>query len=622
MAKKAAKRKPTLKTRKYSAPSYIIDALEALRPPEEITVSEWAEKYRILDSKSSARPGPWRNSTTPYLKGIMDELNNYETEEIIFVKPTQVGGTEAIFNMLGYIIEEDPAPAMIVYPTDELAKSISRNRIVPMIQNCPSLAKRYRELESSKLELQFDDMYLTLVGSNSPSGLASKPEKYLFMDETDKYPGASKKEADPVSLAKERTKTFHNRKIVMASTPTLKSNHIWEAKESADIEKHYFMPCPHCGKMIEFKFSNLRVPDDEGMSYVDRAEYAKYVCQECGCVINDQQKHTMLQQGEWQVVEHKTQFARKVVFWLNTLYSPFVRFADVAKEFLLSKKDSERFQNFVNSWLAEPWEDTNLKTNADLVMERQTELPEMVVPEWAKLLTGGVDVQETSLYLTVRAFGNHITSQNIYHQQVMSFADVERIMNLPFKKENGEEMLVALCLIDSGYNTDATYDFCANNAEWAIPVKGSSNPMLSHYKISRINKVTSVANGMDLVIVDSGKYKDMIAGRMRKKNGMGSWMVHDNCDREYAEQVTAEHKVNVKTNNGRVKQEWRLKSSHADNHFLDTEVYAFAAADIKGVRSLHLMDEVEEPQNEEMPEVNHTNEESWIRANEGWLNNG
>lgn len=618
---KAAKRKPTLKTRKYNSPGYIIDSLEALRPPEEITVSEWAEKYRVLDTKSSARPGPWRNSTTPYLKGIMDELNNYETEEIIFVKPTQVGGTEAIFNMLGYIIEEDPSPAMIVYPTDELAKSISKNRIMPMIQNCPTLNKRYHENDSSNLELQFDDMYLTLVGSNSPSGLASKPEKYLFMDETDKYPGASKKEADPVSLAKERTKTFHNRKIVLASTPTLKSNHIWEAKENADIEKHYFMPCPHCGKMIEFKFSNLRFPDDEGMSYVDRAEYAKYVCQECGCVINDRQKHTMLQQGEWQIVEHKTQFARKVVFWLNTLYSPFVRFADVAKEFLLSKKDSERFQNFVNSWLAEPWEDTNLKTNADLVMERQTDLPEMVVPEWAKLLTGGVDVQETSLYLTIRAFGNHITSQNIYHQQVMSFADVERIMNTPFKKENGEVMVVELCLIDSGYNTDATYDFCANNSEWAVPVKGSSNPMLSHYKLSKINKITSVANGMDLVIVDGGKYKDMIAGRMRKKNGVGSWMVYNGCDREYAEQVTAEHKVNVKTNNGRVKQEWKLKSSHADNHYLDSEVYALAAADIRGVRSLHLLEEVEEPQ-DETPEINRTPEESWIQVNEGWLNNG
>lgn len=614
-----AKRRPTLKTRKFSAPDYIIRAMDALTPPEDITVSEWAEKYRQLDAKTTARPGPWKNSSTPYLKGLMDEFNNYETEEIIFVKPTQVGGTEAILNMIGYVIDEDPSPAMVVYPTDELAKSISKNRVEPMILNSPTLKKHYHENDSSVLELQFDDMYLSLVGSNSPSGLASKPIKYLFLDETDKYPGASKKEADPVSLAKERTKTFHNKKIVLASTPTLRNNHIWEAKENADIEKHYLMPCPHCGKNIEFKFANLRFPDDESMSYADRAERARYVCQECGAIITDSQKYIMLQQGSWEVIERKTQFARKVVFWLNTLYSPFVRFADIAKEFLMSKDDSEALQNFVNSWLAEPWEDTKLKTNADLVLERQTDIPELVVPDWAKCLCGGVDVQENCMYLSVRAFGNHITSQNIYHKQVFTFREVEMIMNTPFQKQNGEKMIVALCLIDSGYNADATYDFCADNSDWALPVKGSSNSMMSHYKISKVNKSDSRAYGMQLVILDTGKYKDMIASRMRRENGIGSWMVYKGCDREYAEQVTAEHKVNVKTNNGKTKQEWHLKTSHADNHYLDTEVYCLAAADIIGIRSAHLTDEaVDEKTHSIKSENQESKEENWINLNESW----
>lgn len=615
-----AKRRPTLKTRKFTAPDYIIRAMSALIPPENITVSEWAEKYRQLDAKTTARPGPWRNSSTPYLKGLMDEFNNYKTEEIVFVKPTQVGGTEAILNMIGFVIDEDPSPAMVVYPTDELAKSISKNRIEPMLLNSPTLKEKYHENDSSVLEMQFDDMYLSLVGSNSPSGLASKPIKYLFLDETDKYPGASKKEADPVSLAKERTKTFHNRKIVLASTPTLKNNHIWEAKENADIEKHYLMPCPHCGRKIEFKFSNLRFPDDESMSYADRAERARYVCQECGSIITDSQKYIMLQQGTWEIVERKTQFARKVVFWLNTLYSPFVRFAEVAKEFLTSKDDSEAFQNFVNSWLAEPWEDTKLKTSADLVMDRQTELPELIVPEWAKLIVGGVDVQENSLYVSIRAFGNHITSQNIFHKQVLNFSAVEQIMNTPYRNANGDEFIVSLCLIDSGYDADSTYDFCADNSDWAVPVKGASNPMINHYKISKINKTDSKAYGMSLVIVDTGKYKDMIASRMRKKNGRGSWMVYKGCDREYAEQVTAEHKINVKTNNGKVKQEWHLKSSHADNHYFDCEVYCMAAADILGIRTAHLNDEAEEQQRQQ-PVQNSppVQEETWIQKNESWL---
>ena len=604
--------------RRYEVTEYQKEALKFLKPPEDITVSEWADKYRILDAKTSAMPGPWRTEQTPYLKGIMDEFNNYETEEIVYIKPTQVGGTECLQNMAGYIIQQDPAPTMIVYPTDKLAESISENRLQPMIKAAPTLKKRFLENESSKLELQFDGMYLTLAGSNSPSSLASKAIRFLFLDEVDKYPGASKKEADPISLARERTKTFHNRKIFITSTPTLKTGHIWKAKEDADIEKHFFVPCPHCGEYIEFKWKQVHFPKEEGMSLADRAEFASYVCQECGCVITDQDKPDMLRLGEWRTVKQNTKFVRKVAFWMNTLYSPFVRFSEVVKEFLKSKDDPEQLQNFVNSWLAEPWEDTKLKTNADLVLERQTEYEELVVPDWAKMLTGGVDVQENCLYWTIRAWGSYLTSQNIAHGQAFSFQEVERVMNLEYQMPDGTPMVVALALIDSGYNADLVYDFCVSNSDWALPSKGSSNPMLSHYKMSTVNKTDSRAFGMNLVLVDTGKYKDMIAGRMKKKNGSGSWMVYAGCDREYAEQVTAEHKVNVKMGNGKVKQEWQLKTSHADNHYLDCEVYALAAADALGVRSLYLNEIQEEPQVKQ--EKQYAPEESWISQHEGnWV---
>ena len=150
--------------RRYDVTPYQKEALAYLKPPEDITVSQWADKYRILDAKTSAMPGPWRTDHTPYLRGIMDEFNNHKTEEIIYVKPTQVGGTECLQNMVGYIIQQDPAPTMIVYPTDKLADSISENRLQPMIKSAPTLKKRYKENESSKLELQFDGMYLTLAG--------------------------------------------------------------------------------------------------------------------------------------------------------------------------------------------------------------------------------------------------------------------------------------------------------------------------------------------------------------------------------------------------------------------------------------------------------------------------
>ena len=310
-------------------------------------------------------------------------------------------------------------------------------------------------------------MYIALTGAGSAADLSSKPIRYLFLDEVDKFKAATTQEADPISLSIERTKSyFSNRKIYICSTPTLKTGHIWKAKEACDIEKHFFVPCPHCGKHIELKFAQIRWPGkDEGLSEGDRAEAAQYICQECNGVITDHDKPAMLLKGEWRNVRQSARTARSVAFWFNTLYSPFTRFSEIAREFMKSKDDPDKLHNFANSWLAEPWEDTKLKTSADLVQERQTELEMFELPPWTKLLTGGVDVQETSLYWTIRAWGDYSTSQNIAHGQAASFGEVVDIMNLEFKWDDGQQMLVDLALVDSGDQTEEVYDFCMQRSE-------------------------------------------------------------------------------------------------------------------------------------------------------------
>lgn len=610
--------------RKYAVPEYIREALQHLKPPDDLTVSEWAEKFRVLDARSSAMPGLWRNGITPYLRGIMDEFNNYETEQIVFVKPTQVGGTEAMQNMLGYVVAQDPAPTMIVYPTDTLGEQTSENRLQPMLKSSPALSEHYDEFKSQKKELQFDNMYISVAGANSPSGLASKPIKYLFLDEVDKYPNSTKKEADPISLALERTKTFRGRKIYVCSTPTVRTGHIWKMKEKCEVEKHYFVPCAHCGKYIEFKFSQLKWPGkDGGLSHADRAAQAFYVCQECGAVITDTDKTKMLQRGQWRAVKQTTQIPHSIAFWMNTLYSPFTSWEEIAGKFMSSKDDPEKLHNFSNSWLAEPWEDTKLKTNADLVLDRQTNLPQFVVPNWAKILTGGVDVQETSIYYTIRAYGDFITSQNITHGQVYNWQELDDVMNLEYKTEDGRPMVVALACIDSGDQTDEVYGFCADHIDWALPCKGTDT-MLNHYKISKVNKSDSKAYGMSLVLVDGGKYKDLIAARMKRENGEKSWMVYKECDREYAEQVTAEHKIVERNSKGQERSVWRPKTQHADNHYLDCEVYSLAAADILGVRSMHLSNIREQAEKRtESSQSSQENfpEDNWLKSGGDWFGN-
>ena len=175
----------------------------------------------------------------------MDTLNDPDIRRTFFCKASQIGGTEALVNMLCYIISQSPAPAMIVYPNDDLAKDISNDKLKPAFRLIPEIKKLFMENSSKELRLKFKTMVLYLRGAGSPSKLASKPIKYLFFDEIDKMGGASKKEASPYNLALERTKTYKPlEKVYACSTPTLKNNYIWELHDTADEVRHYFVPCP------------------------------------------------------------------------------------------------------------------------------------------------------------------------------------------------------------------------------------------------------------------------------------------------------------------------------------------------------------------------------------------
>lgn len=611
---------PRRRSRKKTGALFRRVLRKTLAAGEELTVSQWAEKYRVLD-ESSNLSGRWSNAVTPYLVGIMDTFNDPHIREVYLCKGSQLGGTEALINMLAYLIAEEPGPTMIVYPSDDLAKDISNDRLKPAFRLIPQIKKRFYENSSKELRLKFKDMTIYLRGAGSPSKLASKAIKYLFFDEIDKMGGASKKEASPYSLAMERIKTFKSQsKVFACSTPTLKSNYIWQLHDGADEVREYFVPCPHCGERIRLEFKQIKFCEDEEkrMSPYERAKTSVYICPECGCEIEDRDKPRMLRDGEWRAVKKRGIGEPKTVgFRINSLYSVFVTWADAAEEFLKSKDDPEMLQNFANSWLAEPWEDTKLKTTVDLVKERQAEYEEYEVPDWAIELTGGIDVQETCVYWVIRAWGEHWTSQLVARGQEIDLWKTDAIMNLNYEKRDGTKLTPALVLVDSGDQTDMVYNFCADTSDYTLPSKGASKKLESDYKYSMINKPSSKAYGINLVIVDTAKYKDRIAARMRRENGTGAWMVFNGIDDDYASQVTAEHKVNERQANGKAVQKWVLKNSHGDNHYLDAEVYAMAAADIRGARTWHL-ERYEPPKPNPQPA---SLEEQWINENEleGWM---
>lgn len=512
----------------------------------------------------------------------MDAFTHPDIEEIIFCKASQIGGTEAILNILAYIVAQDPSPTLLVYPTLDLAEFASSNRIQPMVTLIPETAERYSGKDSKTLELQFAGMYLALSGANSPASLSSRPIRYLLLDEVDKYPANAGKEADPISLARERTKTFHNKKIVMTSTPTLQTGAIWQAFESADERRYFYVPCPHCGSLQILKMANIRWPKDV-KDPAEAKEKAYYVCDVCQEVIRDHHKQDMLQKGRWISDNTSGRVSRRVAFHLSSIYSPWLTFGDVAAEFLKSKAYP---LNFVNSWLAEPWRQEAKRYNSDLILEKRAAYPRGRVHPDAQLLVAGVDVQLNHFWWGVRAWGPDLTSWLVDYGRAETWDEVETILRRPYAAhETGEIFYISKACVDSGYNTDEVYKFCAFNQDLCVPTKGSSRSLRSRYAQTKLER--DIALGLILYVFDPNQWKDFIAGRLAHEvNTPGAWMVPEDIDRLYADQVVAEQKVERKSKSGVITYEWEKVSVHTQNHMLDVEVNIALAAEICHVRHL------------------------------------
>lgn len=563
------------------------EELEAFKPPERYTVSEWADNFRVLTSVS-AEPGRWRTNRTPYLKEPMDRFTDPLIEKIVLCFGAQLGKTETELNMIGYALDQTSSPTMMVYPTDTIAKFASDKRVQPMIKSVKSISDKFDE-NSKLLELDFNNgNYMVLVGANSPSSLSSRSIKYLFFDEIDKYPAFAGKEADPIKLATERTKTFVDKKIVMVSTPTVESGNIWQAFMSANERRQYYVPCPHCGVSQTLKFKQIKWPEEHNDNADMIRDTAYYECEHCGERIYDKHKMEMLRSGEWRAVNESQSKVRSVSYHLSSIYSPWVTFGDVAYEFKNSKGTPATLMNFINSWLAEPWKSSKTKSTQNLEFT-QSNYPCGVVPDKAVLLIASVDVQLDHFWWEVRAYAPGVKSYLIDYGQASTWEDLEEIIiNREYPSEYGEPRQVMKAGIDSGFRTDEVYQFCSRFPEVCIPVKGSSNhsTMAAPYTMTSLEK--GVVGGLKLYVLNTDYWKDFIFARMiRPADEVGTIHLYKNCPQEYSDHLRSEEKQeirNVKT--GAVTVQWKPLTSHPVNHLLDTCTYNAAVADIAGVKYL------------------------------------
>ncbi|MEI8350083.1 MAG: terminase gpA endonuclease subunit [Candidatus Omnitrophota bacterium] len=633
-----AERLPTLRKRQNKI-NWTAAELRAWQLPKKINVSQWADENRILDSRTSSEPGRWRTERTPYLQGIMDAFTDPLIESITIKASTQVGKTETILNMLGYTIDQDPAPTLFVGPRKDDAKMISSDRIKPMIELSQALSNHLTDYDDdvTQFVVNLDKMILYLAWANSPAALSSKPIRYLFLDEVNKYPPFSGKEADPIKLATERTRTFWNRKIVKVSTPTTEDGYISREYEQSDKSKFY-VPCPHCGKYQIMTWAQVKFPPEErNPEIIKLKRLAWYECEECRGVITDTMKQKIMLKGKWLPegcsidkegnTKGNLNSSSHRGFWINALYSPWLTFAEIVAEWLDSQDRPELLMNFINSWLAEEWKEKIEERKPEMLKKLALEYEAGKVPEGAIVLVAGVDVQKDHFIYTIRGFGVGYENWLIKAAYVETWEEIiAQIINgfFPSEIKGLPDFQVSLANIDTGHRTDEVYQMCREFGGILRPIKGSDNLRGLLYKLSTIDKYPNgrvIPGGLKLYHIDTNMFKDKLARLINIEGENKKWHLHREPSETYLKQMCSEGKILERGKNPRQRREvWKTLSLHTPNHFWDAEVYALAAAEMLRVYALRAEDkpkliiEAERPENVE--------KEKWIRPKGNWLRRG
>ena len=564
--------------------------LSGLKPDAKLTVSEWADQYRMLSSKASAEPGPWRTDRTPYLREVMDCMSSTSpVQKVVFMAGAQLGKTEGINNVVGYMIAHAPGPALFVQPTIEMAKRLSKQRLDSLIHETPCLSEkvapaRSRDSGKTMFAKSFDGGILLLTGANSATGLRSAPCRWVLLDEVDAFPADVDGEGDPCALAERRASTFSRRQIILTSTPTVKDMSRIETEYLASDCRRYFVPCPHCGHMQWLQWKNIRWRDGDPKT-------TAYACESCGAHIPEHHKSEMLRRGEWRATS-TAEDPRTVGFHLSSLYSPlgWKSWEEIVTEFLRAKGDAPLLKTWTNTVLGETWEDeTGAKLGAEGLRDRAEFYPANEVPAKASIITCGVDVQDNRVALGFYAYGEGEETWLLDHFEVYGdpagtrlWDQVDDAIFRTFTKADGTECKVNAIGIDSGgHFTSEVYAYCRQRANRGVfALKGQSQrnkPAIGKPSKVDINYRGQVLkNSAQVFPVGVDTIKSTLYGRLKNnEEGPGYIHFHAQATEEYFKQITSERQV-VRYVKGFAVREWKKKSSDR-NEALDCLVYSYAA---------------------------------------------
>lgn len=441
----------------------VAKAMAGMLPPDDLTVTEWAEKNRRLSAESAAEPGPWRTERTPYLREPMNAWTDPKVRHIVMVAASQVGKSEFLNNCIGYVIDQDPGSILFVHPTTIDAKEYSKLRIAPMIRDCPTLRTKVAEVKSRDsgntiLQKTYPGGILTMCGSTEAHALASKPIRYVLGDERDRWAMSAGNEGDPWGLAMARQTTFYNAKSGEVSTPTVKNASAIEASFATGTMERWKSRCPHCGEYHEINWTDIRFDYDENLiagHKTYKVQNIYYVCPSCACVSTELQMKRAPARWEAENPDAYEQGTRS--FWLNAFVSQWATWESIILKYLNAIGNTKKMQVVYNTCFGLLWEDRGDLQDEDSLMARREEYP-AELPDGVLVLTAGVDTQDDRMEYEIVGHGSFGETWGVEKGIIMGRPDDdatwdkldEMVFDRVLHFENGVGLKMSMSFVDEG----------------------------------------------------------------------------------------------------------------------------------------------------------------------------
>jgi phage terminase large subunit GpA-like protein len=570
-------------------------AAEVLKPPSKLTVSQWAERERILSSESSATAGRYRCAIAPYQRAMMDAVHIPGVEEVVYMTGAQLGKSTCEENIGGYFMSEDPSPILWMWPTLEVAKEWSADTLEPLIRDTPALADLVaagsRKTGNKATFKAFPGGWLAVIGANSAAGLRRRRARLVLADEVDAYGASAGNEGDPIELVSERGVAFWNFLRILSSTTTVRYESRIDAAYDTTNRQKYWVKCKDCGEPQVLQWEQMVFPKAEEAAVTNTF----YACAHCGSAHDETDKPRMLAGGEW--IAERPEIVKRQGFWLSSLYSPFEPWWKQANKYrnaLAHPDNPELMKTFWNLTLAKPWEEKEVEIDREGLVRRCEAYTPALVPDGVVLITAGVDVQPDRLLCQVRGWGKNFESWSVEYKtfegdtSVLKGRTNEAGQYMPSPWEKLDEFLqkeyvhargvrldIAATLVDSGDQAVEVYAFTkAIDLERRVfASKGMST--FDHPALKPFNRNNRAHVRMYPVGVS--QIKKQLYQWLRIETPGAGYMhfTHHHCDAAYFDELTCE-KLKKKYEKGFPVRYWE-KPVGARNEVLDCNVYSYAA---------------------------------------------